>query len=153
MFSQIRLHLKHNLWRKQLWKRPSKHQQSDNWPKMPPLLDRCSEAARWGVECIFWHISLHEPMWLRGSLHFSLSQSKHWHICILIEAHLCLLYPAAADAASAEWPDADGAVLRNLEVVLTADKSAEQTCWSSSGFTRRPTREERYLSPSKSYLK
>lgn len=92
-------------------------------------------------------------MWLRGSLHFSLSQSKHWHICILIEAHLCLLYPADAAAAAAEWPDADGAVLRNLEVVLTADKSAEQTWWSSSGFTPQPPREERYPSPSKSYLK
>lgn len=85
-------------------------------------------------------LSLPEPIWLCGSLHFRLFQSKHWHICILIDAHLCLFSSPPA----AEWPDAGGAVLRDLEVVLTAAQSAEQTCWSGSCVTRRPRWEERY---------
>lgn len=135
-FSSIYLHATHNLWRTPLGKRPTKQRQSERWPAMPPRLDRCSQTARWGNECIYWHISLREPMWLCGSLHFTLFQSKHWHICILIDAHLCLLYPPPA---AAESPDSGVAVLRDLEVVLTAGKSAEQT-----RFTRRPLWKERY---------
>lgn len=135
--SSIYLHVNHNLGRTPLWKRPTKQRQPESWPVMPPQSDRCLETARWGDECIFWHISLREPIWLCGSLHFRLFQSKHWHICILIDAHLCLFYPPPAP----ERPDAG---LRNLDVVLTADKSAEQTCWSGSRFTHRPLWEERY---------
>lgn len=106
---------------------------------MPPLLDRCSEAARWGNGAIFWHISLPEPLWLSGS------------ICsILALAHLY-------SDRSTSVPTLPCCCCCPLPLLMDDLKQAVKS-WESWKWMRRlcnasPPWQEHYPSASKSYLK
>lgn len=106
---------------------------------MPPLLDRCSEAARWGNGAIFRHISLPEPLWLSGSL-----------CSILALAHL---YSDRSTSVPTLPCCCCCPLLLLMDDLKQAVKTWESWKWMRWLCNASPPWQEHYPSASKSYLK